>query len=343
MIRVGIVGITGYTGEELLRILSKHNKAKLSILAGRETSPERLLADIYPKYANLNIKCEPLNVERIKENTDVVFLALPHAVAFEVVPKLLSAGKKVIDLSADFRLKDSDTYEKWYKVNHTGKDFIKDAVYGLSELYGDKIKSAKLVANPGCYPTTILLGIAPAVKNGFITNSDIIIDSKSGVSGAGRKAVEKYFKEEHPNTRAYNIAGKHRHIPEIEQEISNLFAKNTIVTFTPHIIPVERGMLSVIYANLTKKITTSEIIEIYKNFYKDKHFVKVLDEGVLPNINKVVNTNFCEIGLSVDSRTNKLVIVSAIDNLVKGASGQAVQNMNIMFGLDETTGLKEIK
>lgn len=342
MIKAAIIGITGYTGEELLRILSKHPEVKLTMLAGRQTSPERLLADIYPKYKDLNIKCEPLNIEKIKENSDVVFLALPHAVAFEVVPKLLKAGKKVIDLSADFRLKDSDTYEKWYKVNHTGKDYIKDAVYGLSELYCDKIKPAKLIANPGCYPTTILLGTAPAVKNGFITNGDIIIDSKSGVSGAGRKAVEKYFKEEHPNTRAYNIAGKHRHIPEIEQEISNLFGQKTIVTFTPHIIPVERGMLSVIYANLNKKITTSEAIEIYKNFYKGKNFIKILDENILPNINKVVNTNYCEIGLSVDARTNKLVIVSAIDNLVKGASGQAVQNMNIMFGLNEETGLKEI-
>lgn len=342
MIKAGIVGITGYTGEELLRILSKHPEVQLTILAGRETSPVRELADIYPKYSNLKMKCIPFNVEEIKKNTDVVFLALPHAVAFAVVPQLLKAGKKVIDLSADFRLKCSDTYEKWYKVNHTGKDYIKDAVYGLSELYADKIKQAKLVANPGCYPTTILLGLAPAVKNGFITNNDIIIDSKSGISGAGRKAVEKYFKEEHPNTRAYNIAGKHRHIPEIEQEISNLFGQKTIVTFTPHIIPVERGMLSVIYANLNKKITTAEAVEIYKTFYKGKNFVKVLDENVLPNINKVVNTNFCEIGLSVDARTNKLVIVSAIDNLVKGASGQAVQNMNIMSGLDETAGLKEI-
>ena len=264
MIKAAIIGITGYTGEELLRILSKHPDVKLTMLAGRQTSPERLLADIYPKYKDLNIKCEPLNIEKIKENADVVFLALPHAVAFEVVPKLLKAGKKVIDLSADFRLKDSATYEKWYKVNHTGKDYIKDAVYGLSELYCDKIKPAKLIANPGCYPTTILLGTAPAVKNGFITNGDIIIDSKSGISGAGRKAVEKYFKEEHPNTRAYNIAGKHRHIPEIEQEISNLFGQKTIVTFTPHIIPVERGMLSVIYANLNKKITTRSNRDIQK-------------------------------------------------------------------------------
>lgn len=343
MIRVGIIGITGYTGEELIRILSKHTGVKLTVLAGRAGSQLRDLKDIYPKYADLNLKCEPLNVDKIKNETDVVFLALPHAVAFAVVPLLLKAGKKVIDLSADFRLKDADTYEKWYKVNHTGKEFIKDAVYGLVELNLDKIKEAKLIANPGCYPTTILLGSAPAIKNDLVKSDDIIVDSKSGVSGSGRKNVVKYYETEHPTLRAYNIAGKHRHIPEIEQELSILFNKKVTITFTPQIIPLERGMLSTIYFNLNNVMTTSQIIDVYKNFYKGKNFVRVLDEGILPSIRNVANTNFCEIGLSVDTRTNKLIVVSAIDNLVKGASGQAVQNMNLMFGLDETEGLKEIK
>ncbi|MDD2524515.1 MAG: N-acetyl-gamma-glutamyl-phosphate reductase [Endomicrobiaceae bacterium] len=343
MIRVGIIGITGYTGEELIRILSKHTGVKLTVLAGRAGSQLRDLKDIYPKYADLNLKCEPLNVDKIKNETDVVFLALPHAVAFAVVPLLLKAGKKVIDLSADFRLKDADTYEKWYKVNHTGKEFIKDAVYGLVELNLDKIKEAKLIANPGCYPTTILLGSAPAIKNDLVKSDDIIVDSKSGVSGSGRKNVVKYYETEHPTLRAYNIAGKHRHIPEIEQELSILFNKKVTITFTPQIIPLERGMLSTIYFNLNNVMTTSQIIDVYKNFYKGKNFVRVLDEGILPSIKNVANTNFCEIGLSVDTRTNKLIVVSAIDNLVKGASGQAVQNMNLMFGLDETEGLKEIK
>ncbi|MDD5102056.1 MAG: N-acetyl-gamma-glutamyl-phosphate reductase, partial [Endomicrobiaceae bacterium] len=338
MIRVGIIGITGYTGEELIRILSKHTGVKLTVLAGRAGSQLRDLKDIYPKYADLNLKCEPLNVDKIKNETDVVFLALPHAVAFAVVPLLLKAGKKVIDLSADFRLKDADTYEKWYKVNHTGKEFIKDAVYGLAELNLDKIKEAKLIANPGCYPTTILLGSAPAIKNDLVKSDDIIVDSKSGVSGSGRKNVVKYYETEHPTLRAYNIAGKHRHIPEIEQELSILFNKKVTITFTPQIIPLERGMLSTIYFNLNNLMTTSQIIDIYKKFYKGKNFVRVLDEGILPSIRNVANTNFCEIGLSVDTRTNKLIVVSAIDNLVKGASGQAVQNMNLMFGLDETEG-----
>lgn len=342
MIRAGIIGITGYTGEELLRILSKHSGVRLSVLAGRETSQLRDLKDIYPKYADLNLKCEPLNIDKIKNETDVVFLALPHAVAFEVVPLLLKAGKKVIDLSADFRLKDADTYEKWYKVKHTGKDFIKDAVYGLTELNYDNIKSASLIANPGCYPTTILLALAPAVKNDLVKPEDIIIDSKSGVSGSGRKNVIKYYETEHPTLRAYNIAGKHRHIPEIEQEISGMFGKKVTVTFTPQIIPLERGMLSVVYLKLKKRITASDAVNFYKDFYKGKKFVRILDEGFLPSIKNVANTNFCEIGIDVDTRTDKLIIVSAIDNLVKGASGQAVQNMNVMFGLDETEGLKEI-
>ena len=270
MIRVGIIGITGYTGEELLRILSKHKQAKITVLAGRATSELRDLKDIYPKYADLNLKCYPLNIEQIKNETDVVFLALPHAVAFEVVPDLIKAGKKVIDLSADFRIKDFETYEKWYGVKHTGKEYIKDAVYGLSEIYKDEIKSAKLIANPGCYPTTILLGSAPAIKNGLVKSEGIIIDSKSGVSGSGRKGVKAYYETEAPTSRAYKVGGKHRHIPEIEQELSNMFGKPVTITFTPQIIPMERGMLSCIYMDLAKKVSVSEIIEMYKNLTNEQ-------------------------------------------------------------------------
>ena len=343
MIRAGIIGITGYTGEELLRILSKHKDVKITVLAGRTTSPVRDLKDIYPKYENLNLKCVPLNIEQIKQETDVVFLALPHAVAFEVVPNLIKAGKKVIDLSADFRIKNPDTYEKWYGVKHTGKEYIKDAVYGLCEIYKEQIKNAKLIANPGCYPTTILLGTAPAIKNGIVKSDGIIIDSKSGVSGSGRKGVKNYYETEAPTARAYKVGGKHRHIPEIEQELSNMFGKSVTITFTPQIIPMERGMLSCIYMDLAKKITVTEITDLYKKFYENKSFIKVLDEGKLPSIKNVVNTNFLEIGIAIDERTNKLIVISAQDNLVKGASGQAVQNMNIMFGLPETTGLEKLQ
>ena len=342
MIRVGIIGITGYTGEELLRILSKHKQAKITVLAGRATSELRDLKDIYPKYADLNLKCYPLNIEQIKNETDVVFLALPHAVAFEVVPDLIKAGKKVIDLSADFRIKDFETYEKWYGVKHTGKEYIKDAVYGLSEIYKDEIKSAKLIANPGCYPTTILLGSAPAIKNGLVKSEGIIIDSKSGVSGSGRKGVKAYYETEAPTARAYKVGGKHRHIPEIEQELSNMFGKPVTITFTPQIIPMERGMLSCIYMDLAKKVSVSEIIGMYKKFYEGRKFVRVLDEGKLPSIKNVVETNYLDIGICIDERTNKLIVISVQDNLTKGASGQAVQNMNIMFGLPETEGLETL-
>ncbi len=342
MIRVGIIGITGYTGEELLRILSKHKQAKITVLAGRATSELRDLKDIYPKYADLNLKCYPLNIEQIKNETDVVFLALPHAVAFEVVPDLIKAGKKVIDLSADFRIKDFETYEKWYGVKHTGKEYIKDAVYGLSEIYKDEIKSAKLIANPGCYPTTILLGSAPAIKNGLVKSEGIIIDSKSGVSGSGRKGVKAYYETEAPTSRAYKVGGKHRHIPEIEQELSNMFGKPVTITFTPQIIPMERGMLSCIYMDLAKKVSVSEIIGMYKKFYEGRKFVRVLDEDKLPSIKNVVETNYLEIGICIDERTNKLIVISVQDNLTKGASGQAVQNMNIMFGLPETEGLETL-
>lgn len=340
MIRAGIVGITGYTGEELLKILSKHPQVKISGLYGRSSSETRDLKDIYPEFADLNLKVEALDAKSIAENCDVVFLALPHAVAFEVVPQLMEVGVKIIDLSADFRLNDFEVYEKWYKVNHTAKEYIEKAAYGLCELNKENIKNADLIANPGCYPTTVLLGCAPAIKADLVKLDEIIIDAKSGISGAGRKNTEKYFENEHPNFKAYNISGGHRHIPEMEQELAKLSGKDIKVVFSPHIIPVERGMLSTIYLDLKKSISTAEAIKIYKDFYKDTNFVKVLDEGLLPGTKDVENTNYCKIGMKVDERTGKLVVVSTIDNLVKGASGQAVQNMNIMFSLPENSGLE---
>ena len=339
MIKAGIVGITGYTGEELLKILARHPQAVITGLYGRSAAETKDLKDVYPHFASLNLKVEALDVNKIKASCDIVFLALPHAVAFEVVPQLLDAGIKVIDLSADFRITDADVYEKWYGVNHTAKNYIDKAVYGLSELNEAAIKQAKLVANPGCYPTTVLLGCAPAVKNGLVDMQGMIVDAKSGISGAGRKPAQEYFTNEHPNFRAYKIAGGHRHIPEIEQELAKLSGEKVMLTFTPHIIPVERGMLSTVYIKLNKSIKTAEIIAVYKDFYKGKSFIKVLDEDIMPGIKDVNNTNFCEISLKADERTNTLIIVSVIDNLVKGASGQAVQNMNLMFDLPETAGL----
>ena len=341
MIRVGIVGITGYTGEELLKILSKHPNVKVTGLYGRNSSKERHLGDIYSHFSHLGLNVKALNIEQIGNECDVVFLALPHAVAFEVIPHLFETGVRIIDLSADFRLKNSEIYERWYNVKHTAKEYINMAVYGLAELNTDEIKRASLIANPGCYPTTVILGCAPAVRNYFVDLKHIVIDSKSGVSGSGRKDTQEYFRNEHPNFKAYKIAGTHRHIPEIEQELSSLSGENITVSFTPHIIPMERGMLSTVYLDLDmeKQIPLSLILDKYREFYKGRKFVKILDENIVPTIKDVLNTNYCEISMKIDKRTNKLIIISVIDNLLKGASGQAVQNMNLMFDLPETVGL----
>ncbi|MDR0956915.1 MAG: N-acetyl-gamma-glutamyl-phosphate reductase [Endomicrobium sp.] len=345
MIKVGIVGVTGYAGEELLKILSGHPNVKITGLYGKSFLKEKYLKDIYPNFTSRNLKnflklkIEPLNTSKIAANCDIVFLALPHAIAIELVPSIIKMGIKVIDLSADFRLTNPELYEKWYNINHPAKEYIRQAVYGLPELNVDRIKKASLIANPGCYPTSVILGCAPAIKNGFVNLSEVIIDSKSGISGAGRRSANDYYDGEHPNFRAYKIAGSHRHIPEIEQELSVLANRNVMISFTPHIMPVERGMLSTIYLNLQKQLSTYTIVEIYKEFYKNNTFVQILDEDIMPGIKDVVNTNYCKIGMKVDNRIKKLTIISVIDNLVKGASGQAIQNMNIIFGLPETTGL----
>ena len=339
MINVGIVGITGYTGEELIKILAKHKYVQITALAGKTTSECRPVAEIYPEFANSKLQCEPLDVQALAKKTDIVFLALPHRVSFEIVPEIISAGKKVIDLSADFRINDGQLYEKWYGSKHTATHLLTEAVYGLPEVYRDKIKAAKLIANPGCYPTSVILACLPAMKKKIVDTASIIVDSKSGISGAGRKAAQEYFAKEHPNFRAYNIGGLHRHIPEMEQELSKAVGSKVFMTFTPHIMPVERGMFSTVYLELKKKITTADAVRLYKDFYKNEPFVRVLDEGVLPATKNIVKTNYCEIGLKVDERIDRLIVVSALDNLGKGASGQAVQNMNIMLGFDEKEGL----
>ena len=340
MIRVSIVGVGGYVGEELLKILSRHPSVKITGVYDKAAEEGiKGLKEIYPWFGSLNLQVLPLDAAKIAETSDVVFLAIPHGVAFEVVPSLMEAGVKVIDLSADFRIKDAAVYENWYKVNHTAKEYIKQAVYGLSEINNTAIKEASLIANPGCYPTSVLLGLAPAIKGGFVNADGIVIDSQSGISGAGRQIAQEYFEREHPNARAYGLGGTHRHIPEIEQELSTLFGETATIAFTPHIIPLERGMISTIYANLAGSSNVDEISRYYQKFYKDKPFVKFLADTSLPFTKRVQETNFCEITFAVDARTKKLIIVSAIDNLMKGASGQAVQNMNIMFGIKEAEGL----
>ena len=273
--------------------------------------------------------------------SDIIFMATPHGEAMAVAPAFLEAGKKVVDLSADFRLRDLDVFAKWYH-KHSAPDLVKRAVYGLPELYREEVKKADLVANPGCYVTSAILALAPALRDKIIDPATIIIDSKSGVSGAGRDPViGSLFCEVDEGFKAYKV-NEHRHSPEIEQELSVLAGSEVKVSFTPHLLPLTRGILSTTYASLKKTLSTAELIDLYKNFYKNDPFIRVLRKGVYPNVSSVKGSNFCDIGISVDVRTNRVIILSAIDNLVKGASGQAVQNMNLMCGLREDMALDMI-
>ena len=341
MIKVAIVGGSGYTGLELLRLLATHESTEVIAVTSRTyngTPIDKVEPSLKGFYNGLSFS-DPEGIEAV--DADVYFSCLPHGASMDVVAKLASTGKVVIDLSADFRLKDVSTYEKWY-CEHKAKDLIEGAVYGLPELYRSLIKTAKLIANPGCYPTGATLATAPLLKDGLIDIGSIIIDSKSGASGAGRGAsIETSFVEVTEGFKAYNV-GIHRHTPEIEQTLSALSGlkpKDVKVTFTPHLLPVSRGILSTVYLQLKDKgQTTGELLAIYKDFYKSEPFVRILDEGEFPNIKDVKGSNFCDIGLRADGRGG-VVVISAIDNLVKGASGQAIQNMNIIFGFNEDEGL----
>ncbi len=343
VINVGIVGVMGYAGEDLLRLLLKHTEVKLTYLSDKNDSLPKSINSIYPdlKLDN-NILCENYDATAAVTKTALIFLALPHTVSLQIAPELVAKGKRVIDLSADFRLYSKKVYKKWYGVKHTAEDLLKDTVYGLPEIYRDKIKSAMLIANPGCYPTSTILGCTPFLKSGVVKTKNIVIDSKSGISGGGRQFVADYTAENRPSTKAYQIGGVHRHIPEIEQELSiaaGLEDKTLHVVFTPHITPQLRGIVSTIYLDLKTKIDTEKAIDILKKFYQSEPFVRIIDPPAVPETKNVVNTNFCDITARVDKRTKKLIVVSVIDNLGKGASSQAVQNFNIMLGLKETLGL----
>jgi N-acetyl-gamma-glutamyl-phosphate reductase len=341
MLKVGIYGASGYTGQELLRLLLRHPQAEVVALTSRRYAGVPV-ADIYPVFVGLtDLAFVDASPEDVAGAADIVFLALPHGVSMAVAPIFLKAGKKVIDLSADFRLHDVATYERWYS-RHTARDIIKESVYGIPELYGDEIAKAMLVANPGCYPTSVILGLAPLLKANWIDDSSIIADSKSGVSGAGREPqVGTLFCEVDEGFKAYKV-GEHRHTPEMEQEISILAGCDVRISFTPHLLPITRGILSTIYATLQKDVTTAELIDLYRAFYKGKKFVRVYKAGTFPNISSVRGSNYCDIGLFVDARTKRVIIICAIDNLVKGAAGQAIQNMNLMCGLSEDMGLTMI-
>ncbi|MBM4137043.1 MAG: N-acetyl-gamma-glutamyl-phosphate reductase [Nitrospira sp.] len=342
MLKVAICGGSGYTGIELLRILSHHPEVVVTAVTS-EKSAGKSVSELFPHlYQYSNLLYEPLKAEAILEKADLFFMALPHGESQEKVDYFFRQGKKVIDLSADYRLRDAKIYEEWYNVPHKFQKTLKKAVFGLPELYRKEIAKASLIANPGCYPTSAILGLYPAIKNNLVDLSSIIINSVSGTSGAGRKSdVAFSFCEVNEGFKAYAI-GTHRHTPEIEQEVSVLAGKNIKVNFTPHLAPFDRGILTTMYVRLTKKISTNQIVDVYKKAYAYEPFTKVLDEGRFPNVKHVRGTNVCVIGLTINMRTNTLIIVSAIDNLVKGASGQAVHNMNIMLGIDEKTALDTI-
>ena len=339
MLNVGIVGASGYTGVELARILAGHPEVRLTVATSRQYAGKPL-AEVFPNLRKrIDIVCENLEVEELVERADFFFCAVPHKTAMDIVPRLLAAGKKVVDLSADFRIHDAAVYEVWYQP-HSSPQFLTEAAYGLPELYRDTIAGARLTANPGCYPTSVILALTPLLKAGLIDADTLIIDSKSGTSGAGRAAnVGTLFCEVSDGFKAYKAGGTHRHIPEIEQELSLAAGRPVTITFTPHLLPISRGILSTMYATLTEAGRNADLQKIYEQTYGDEPFVRVLPSGTVPATQHVRGSNCCDIGLQHDPRTGRLIVMSAIDNIVKGASGQAVQNMNLMSGFSETTGL----
>jgi len=340
MINVAIIGASGYTGVELVRILCNHPQINLTAATSRQYANQPL-GQVFPNLRKkTNLICENLTTDELCARADFFFTAVPHKTAMNIVPDLLAAGKKVVDLSADFRLRDVSVYEQWYQP-HSAAELLKEAVYGLPELYREKIRTARLIANPGCYPTSIILGLAPLLKAGCIEPQSIIADSKSGTTGAGRSAqVGSLFCEVADGFRAYKVGGTHRHTPEIEQEINTFLQEPVRISFTPHLLPISRGILSTVYAQLKPGIRYADIKHCYDQMYALEPFIRVLPEDTFPATQYVRGSNFCDIGFKVDTRTNRVIILSAIDNIVKGAAGQAVHNMNLMCGFDETSGLE---
>ncbi len=339
MTRVGIVGVSGYTGQELIALMLKHPDARIGGLYS-SSAFGKSIAEVFPRLAGVcDIVCQKPNPAQIVRSCDTVFLALPHTVSMSLAPWLLQSGKRVIDLSADYRLKNIRTYQEYYGLKHKDKINLARAVYGLPELVRNKIRNARLVANPGCYPTAVILALAPLVAFDVIDIRTIIIDAKSGVSGAGKKVAEGFlYCEANEDFKAYKV-GSHQHAPEIDQELSGLAGKKLSVTFVPHLLPLNRGILATAYAEKNKgSLKTRSVHELYRKFYKNEPFVRIRGEGLFPRLKDVAYTNFCDIGIKDDGK--RLIVIAAIDNLLKGASGQAVQNLNIMNGFPEEAALK---
>jgi N-acetyl-gamma-glutamyl-phosphate reductase len=342
-IPVGIIGASGYGGVQLVRLLADHPKLELVYLGG-ESSAGKLFSELYPHlghYTKLTI--EPIDLDEIGNRCRVIFLSLPNGLACDMVPTLLAKGCKVLDLSADYRFSNLDTYETWYNKQRTDRDIAETAVYGLPELYRDRIAEAQLVGCPGCYPTASLLALSPLLKQGLVAPESAIIDAKSGTSGGGRQAkTNLLLAEADQSLGAYNV-GRHRHTPEIEQVCSDLAGHEVLIQFTPHLIPMVRGILATVYATLRDPgLVRDDLITIYQAFYRSSPWVKILPSGVYPQTKWACGTNLCYIGIEVDPRTDRVIVISAIDNLLKGQAGQAIQCLNLMMGWSETLGLPQL-
>lgn len=337
-IKAGIIGVTGYVGQELFRILSLHPNVEIMEITS-VSYKNKELSEVYKNFdKTTDLVCSEADIEKIADEADVIFLALPHGIASKKISQSILDKCKVIDLGADFRLKNKTIYEHWYAVNHENEELLGKAVYGLCELYRDEIKKASLIANPGCYTTCSILSLYPLVKENLIDINSIIIDAKSGVTGAGRALnLDTAYCETNESTKAYKIAS-HRHTPEIEQELSNACSKEIKLSFTPHLIPMNRGILATCYAKGIN-ISYSKVRAAYEKYYKNEFFIRLKDENVFPETKWVKNSNFVDIGFKIDERTNNIIVIGALDNLVKGAAGQAIQNLNLMFGFDEKTAL----
>lgn len=340
MIKAGIIGATGYAGGELVRILTAHKDVEIKWYGSRSYIDQKYASVYQNLFQIVDAVCMDDNMEELAEQVDVIFTATPQGLCASLVNEQILSKVKIVDLSADFRIKDVSVYEKWYGIEHKSPQFIEDAVYGLCEVNREEVKKARLVANPGCYTTCSILTAYPLAKEGLIDMRTLIIDAKSGTSGAGRGAkTANLFCEVNENMKAYGVA-THRHTPEIEEQLGYASGEEVVLNFTPHLVPMNRGILATEYAKLKKDVSWEEVKAIYDKYYGDEKFIRVLDKGICPETKWVEGSNYVDIGFQIDPRTKRIIMMGAIDNLVKGAAGQAVQNMNLMFGLPESEGLE---
>lgn len=341
-IKAAIVGSTGYAGQELVRLVLQHPNVELKFATSKSYENKELSNTYQNLYKLTDIICSEDDIEKLADQVDIIFIALPHGIASGKITETILNKTKIIDLGADFRLNDIDIYEDWYNTKHNNQNCLSKAIYGLCEWNREKIKNTNLVANPGCYTTCSILSLAPLVKDGLIEKNSIIIDAKSGVTGAGRGLnLGVHFSECNESTKVYKVAS-HRHTPEIEQELSLISGENITLSFTPHLLPMNRGILATCYAKLKDNFSYNKIKKTYEKYYQNEHFIRILPENTYPETRWIKGSNFVDIGFSIDKRTNRIIVIGALDNLIKGAAGQAVQNMNILFGFEETTGINII-